>query len=233
MPGAIVNDIKDTSQLGYMGAVVMTSSQTTVLQKIEGAAVMVSAVVDVASNFTGIEGAGKAVVKDVAKDVAKDAIKSAAKDATHDAVDSGVKNATKEGAESGTAKIEEATDKNASKASSTPEQSAQKTYQTYTKTNPDTGEVYTGRTSGKGTPEENVLARDKGHHMNDKGFGPAQLDKSSANRDAIRGREQQMIDANGGAKSAGGTSGNAIRGVSKINPKAGKYKQAADKEFGN
>ncbi len=29
--------------------------------------------------------------------------------------------------------------------------------------------------------------------MNDKGFGPAALDKSSINKDAIRGREQQLI----------------------------------------
>jgi RHS repeat-associated protein len=36
----------------------------------------------------------------------------------------------------------------------------EKTYQTYTKTNPATGEVYTGRTSGRGTAEQNVAARD-------------------------------------------------------------------------
>ena len=138
------------------------------------------------------------------------------------------------GAVSTETKIAEAVDVNAAKAATVPEQSAKATtYQTYTKTNPDTGEVYTGRTSGTGTPEENVKARDQGHHMNDKGFGPAQLDKSSSNPDAIRGREQQMIDANGGAKkSDGGTSGNAIRGVSKSNPKAEQYKQASTKEFG-
>ncbi|MCE0484986.1 MAG: hypothetical protein LV479_12210 [Methylacidiphilales bacterium] len=109
----------------------------------------------------------------------------------------------------------------------------EKTYQTYTKTNEETGEVYTGRTSGTGTPAENVAARDKNHHMNDKGFGPAKLDKSSTNKDAIRGREQQKIDQNGGAKSDGGTSGNSIRGVRKDNPKAEQYKQAATKEFGS
>ncbi len=68
-----------------------------------------------------------------------------------------------------------------------------KTYQTYTKTNPQTGEVYSGRTSGYGTPTENVRARDRGHHMNDNGFGPAVLDKSSTNYNAIRGREQLLI----------------------------------------
>jgi RHS repeat-associated protein len=107
----------------------------------------------------------------------------------------------------------------------------EKTYQTYTKTNPETGEVYSGRTSGTGTPEENVATRDAGHHKNAEGFGPAKLDKSSANKDAIRGREQQLIDANGGAKSQGGTSGNAINGVSPTNPNAERYEDAARSEF--
>ena len=66
---------------------------------------------------------------------------------------------------------------------------------------------------------------------NDKGFGPAQLDKSSANKDAIRGREQQLIDANGGAQSQGGTSGNAINGISDSNKKRKLYLDAADEEF--
>ena len=56
--------------------------------------------------------------------------------------------------------------------------------------------------------------------MNDKGFGPAALDKSSTNKDAIRGREQQLIDSNGGAKSQRGTSGNAINGISPNNKKS-------------
>jgi RHS repeat-associated protein len=107
-------------------------------------------------------------------------------------------------------------------------ESVVKTYQTYTKTNPTTGEVYSGKTSGTGDPQENVAGRDSGHHMNDKGFGPAELDKSSANPDAIRGREQQNIIANGGAKSQGGTSGNAINGVSPTNPKASTYENAAN-----
>ncbi len=109
---------------------------------------------------------------------------------------------------------------------------SQKTYQTYTKTNKETGEVYSGRTSGTGSPQKNVQNRDKNHHMNDKGFGPAKLDKSSTNKDAIRGREQQLIDANGGAKSQRGTSGNAINGVGPKNQKADQYRNAANKEFG-
>lgn len=107
-----------------------------------------------------------------------------------------------------------------------------KTYQTYTKTNPETGEVYSSRTSGYGTPKENVSRRDKKHHMNDKGFGPAALDKSSTNKDAIRGREQQLIDSNGGAKSQRGTSGNAINGISPNNKKKNRYMKFATDEFG-
>ena len=109
---------------------------------------------------------------------------------------------------------------------------AEKTYQTYTKTNSKTGEVYSGRTSGKGSPIDNVKKRDAKHHMNKKGFGPAVLDKSSSNKNAIRGREQQLIDKHGGAKSMGGTSGNAVNGISKKNKNRQKYLRAARKEFG-
>ncbi len=107
-----------------------------------------------------------------------------------------------------------------------------KTYQTYTKTNEETGQVYCGRTSGCGTPRENVAARDANHHKNDDGFGPAVLDQSSSNKDAIRGREQQLIDANGGAQSQGGTSGNAIQGIADTNAKRDSYLDAANAEFG-
>jgi len=109
---------------------------------------------------------------------------------------------------------------------------AEKTFQTYTKTNAKTGEVYTGRTSGNGTPLENIANRDASHHMNSKGYGPAALDKSSSNASAIRGREQQLIEANGGARSAGGSSGNAINGISPSNSKRDIYLDAAKKEFG-
>lgn len=108
----------------------------------------------------------------------------------------------------------------------------EKTFQTYTKTSAKTGEVYCGRTSGCGTALENVANRDASHHMNDKGFGPAVLDKSSGNAPAIRGREQQLIEANGGARSSGGTSGNAINGISPNNPNRSAYQDAARKEFG-
>jgi hypothetical protein len=41
-----------------------------------------------------------------------------------------------------------------------------------------------------------------------------------------------MIESNGGAKSMGGISGNSINGVSPGNPNAGRYMDAAKKEFG-
>jgi RHS repeat-associated protein len=110
---------------------------------------------------------------------------------------------------------------------------AVRTYQTYTKVNPETGEVYTGRTSGPGTPEQNVARRDAGHHKNAEGYDRAQVDRSSTNKDAIRGREQQGIDANGGARSRGGTSGNAIDGISHKNPKKPSYIKKALREFGD
>ncbi len=111
-------------------------------------------------------------------------------------------------------------------------QKPKKTYQTYTKTNPQTGEVYTGRTSGYGTPEENIAKRDRNHHKNKDGFGPAVLDKTSDNPDAIRGREQDMIDYHGGAKSKGGSSGNDIQGISDGNKKRDTYLRASQEEFG-
>ncbi|WP_312404246.1 RHS repeat-associated core domain-containing protein, partial [Rhizobium sp.] len=107
-----------------------------------------------------------------------------------------------------------------------------KTYETYTKTNPVTGEVYTGRTSGTKGPLANIASRDNSHHMNSKGFGPAALDKSSVNAAAIRGREQMMIDAMGGPKITGGTSGNAINGISRSNPNRDNYFSEAYREFG-
>jgi RHS repeat-associated protein len=108
----------------------------------------------------------------------------------------------------------------------------EKTYQTYQKTHPTTGEIYSGRTSGRGTALENIQKRDQNHHMNDQGFGPAVLDKTSKNPDPIRGREQQLIQHNGGAKSQGGTSGNKINGISPNNKNRDTYMDAAEKRWG-
>lgn len=103
-----------------------------------------------------------------------------------------------------------------------------RSYQTYTKTNPMTGEVYTGRTSGYGSPLENIANRDRNHHRNDEGFGPAVLDKTSCNPDAIRGREQQMIEKHRNQ----GNAADQINGVSPTNENRNRYLDAARKAFG-
>ena len=68
--------------------------------------------------------------------------------------------------------------------------------------------------------------------MTDKGFGPAVLDVSSSSYEAIRGREQMLIEYHGGAQSMGGTSGNPINGISPSNPRKETYMDAARGEFG-
>jgi RHS repeat-associated protein len=113
------------------------------------------------------------------------------------------------------------------------QQQVQRTYQTYTKTNSETGEVYSGRTSGFGSPQQNVLARDSGHSaLNSRGFGPAVLKQSSSSYSAIRGQEQRLIGQYGGAQSTGGSSANRINGVSASNPNGVQYYQDALREFG-
>ncbi|WP_284415329.1 RHS repeat-associated core domain-containing protein [Acidovorax sp. SUPP3334] len=108
------------------------------------------------------------------------------------------------------------------------------TYQTYTRYNPLTGDCYSGRTSGIDTPERNVRNRGYGQSLlNAEGFLPPVLDRSSTNYDAIRGREQQLIDINGGAQSSGGDSRNKINGISPWNPRGPlRYIPAANAEFG-
>ena len=68
--------------------------------------------------------------------------------------------------------------------------------------------------------------------MNEKGFDAARIDRASTDPDAVRGREQYLIDLHGGAKSQGGTSGNAINGISQKNPNKQKYIEANEREFG-
>lgn len=68
--------------------------------------------------------------------------------------------------------------------------------------------------------------------LNARGFGRTEIDRTSSNPDAIRGREQQMIDKNGGAQSQGGTSANKINSISDRNPKGAGCVRAATKEFG-
>jgi len=109
-----------------------------------------------------------------------------------------------------------------------------KSYQTYTRWNPLTGQCYSGRTSGTDTPENNVKKRSAQQvDLTAEGFQPGVVDKSSFNRSSIRGREQQMIEINGGAQRSGGTSRNLINGISPFNPRGPlQYIPAANAEFG-
>ncbi|MEJ1128409.1 RHS repeat-associated core domain-containing protein [Variovorax sp. CCNWLW225] len=110
----------------------------------------------------------------------------------------------------------------------------EKTYQTYTRWNPLTGQCYTGRTSGYGTPQENIRDRAYGQPLlNAEKFLPPVLDRSSSSYNAIRGREQQVMELNGGARSSGGDSRNMINGISPGNL-AGPliYIPSANREFG-
>jgi len=103
----------------------------------------------------------------------------------------------------------------------------QKSYQVYQKTHRHTGQVYIGRTSGRGTPDENIRVRDRNHHRNKDGFGQAKLLHTSANKHAIRGQEQRLIAKH----RAAGTGADQINGVGPYNPRKNQYSRAAEKEF--
>jgi hypothetical protein len=101
-----------------------------------------------------------------------------------------------------------------------------KVYMTYNKPHPNPDIVpYTGQTSGTVTDMDDLnqldkilRTRDRNHHMNAQGFEPPVLDHVSTNPDVITGLEQINIDIKGGARSTGGTSSNAINGISEQNP---------------
>ncbi len=110
---------------------------------------------------------------------------------------------------------------------------------TYTKPHPEQGVPYQGRTSGMVSDikdrkqlQKVIDNRDRNHHMNKEGFGPAELDKISTKPEAIRGREQFLIDKSGGAQSKGGGSSNKINSISDKNLKKPIYESARIKEFG-
>lgn len=135
-------------------------------------------------------------------------------------------------------------------------------YVTYTKLNTRTNRYYTGRTSmivdiAKALApqaEAAVLARDANHHIDenddpkDPAFEQARYDKFDVGaainyedryRDAaylrIRGREQQLIDAFGGAQSDTGRpyrTENAVRAVAKDNPQGRLFHDAATVRWG-
>jgi RHS repeat-associated protein len=135
-------------------------------------------------------------------------------------------------------------------------------YVTYTKFNKETQQYYSGRTSmvvdlKKPLRPQALLAvelRDANHHVDenddpkDPAFDPARLDRFDVGtavnyenryRDAaywrIRGREQQLIDSFGGARSDTGKpyrTENAVRGVGKENPRGRQFHDAATAKWG-
>jgi hypothetical protein len=105
-------------------------------------------------------------------------------------------------------------------------------YVTYILTDSE-GREYFGRTSGFGTPEEIVDRRFAYHHARLYGFGDPQVDKAAYGDDGyvkIRGREQMLIDSRGGVGSP--FVGNAINGISPLNPRRDLYLNAAEHEWG-
>jgi RHS repeat-associated protein len=123
-------------------------------------------------------------------------------------------------------------------------------YVTYTKVNSRTGRLYVGR--ARGTTDEDpraiVARRDRSHHIRASGWGPAVLDRYADgtlplwNRwndpayQAIRGREQQIIDSQGGSIWEKGlrhtNSGNPIRGVARDHLYGRIFDSAATRRFG-
>jgi RHS repeat-associated protein len=109
----------------------------------------------------------------------------------------------------------------------------QKVYVTYTLTSADGMRTYIGRTSGYGDPGDIMMRRYATHERKLLGYHSPRLDKSesgSIGYRAIRGREQQLIDAHGGLGSP--SVGNFIRGVSTINPRGPEYHAVSSALFG-
>jgi hypothetical protein len=116
-------------------------------------------------------------------------------------------------------------------------------YITYIKPSLTPGGVpYVGRTRGYGTPGRILADRDAGHHLNGTHddaildtMGDATLPVDQRHSDpayqAMRGREQDMIDYYGGAQSQGGTSANKIRGIALDNELLETYMEAAGDAF--
>ena len=113
-------------------------------------------------------------------------------------------------------------------------------YVTYTKTN-SMGQVYVGRSSGYGTPEQIIRLRDSNHHMNSKGYGPASLSTvipatlpggylsrlGDSSYWGIRGSEQKQIEHYRSL----GISGNDRNGIGPNNREISKYLEWANTLF--
>lgn len=112
-------------------------------------------------------------------------------------------------------------------------------YVTYVRTNAQ-GLTYSGRTRGMVNRYDIprgvamiVNRRAAGQPLlNAEGFGPPVPDTVTENYFANRGREQQLIDFNGGARSMGGTTRNMINGISPSNIARPLYMRASNAEFG-
>ncbi|HBJ07523.1 MAG TPA: hypothetical protein DDY73_00825 [Coprobacter fastidiosus] len=108
-----------------------------------------------------------------------------------------------------------------------------RTYVTYVLSRPD-GMKYVGRASGNGDPYKVMMNRYYHHqYRRSLGYGNPQLDCAAFGpdgKDAIRGREQQLIDHYGGIGSP--FLGNSIRAVSKYNPKGRDYHDKSNLYFG-
>ncbi|HEX8701792.1 MAG TPA: hypothetical protein VF815_23390 [Myxococcaceae bacterium] len=135
-------------------------------------------------------------------------------------------------------------------------------YVTYTKLNKTTHRFYAGRTSMVVDRTKSlalqaiaaVLLRDKNHHMDenaepdDAAFADAEVDRFDVGSATdygqryndvaywrIRGREQQLIDSLGGARSDTGEPSrteNVVRGVAKDNPRGRQFHEAATQSWG-
>jgi hypothetical protein len=135
-------------------------------------------------------------------------------------------------------------------------------YVTYRKLNETTHRYYAGRTSMVVDLTQSlalqaiaaVLLRDKNHHMDENAepksaaFADAQMDRFDVGSAIdygqryddvaywrIRGREQQLIDSQGGARSDTGEPSrteNAVRGVAKDNPRGRRFHDAATELWG-
>jgi hypothetical protein len=135
-------------------------------------------------------------------------------------------------------------------------------YVTYTKLNTTTHRSYAGRTSMvvdltrslRLQATAAVFLRDKNHHMDESvependAFADAQVDRFDVGGAIdyghryddlaywrIRGREQQLIDFLGGARSDTGEpyrTENAVRGVAKDNPRGRRFDEAATESWG-
>ncbi len=108
-----------------------------------------------------------------------------------------------------------------------------RTHLTYTMTNPETGQIYCGRTSGFGEPAKILKRRMYRHLYLKKGFINPTIDvaiQHSSAYQTIRGREQPLIDFHGGIGHP--KVANVRRGVSKGNFRGKRMNYLSTKYFG-